>query len=94
MLAGGEEALVQYKQRVETDLESLTDFTSHDYLKTRALQNVAYQFENIQLHNALVQLTSYNFDFIVNGKRDVIVLFCSAHSEECQKFLPVYVYTI
>ena len=91
MLAGGEEALVQYKQRIETELESITDFTSNEYLKAKALQNVAYQFENVQLYNELVQLTSYNFDFIVNGKRDVMVLFCSSYSEECKTFLPVYV---
>lgn len=91
MLSGGEEALQQYKERVEEDLRSLTDYTSNEYLKLRALQNVAHQFERLQLHNGIVTLTPYNFDYIVNGKRDVIVNFCVAKDEDCIAFAPIYV---
>lgn len=91
MLSGGEEALQQYKDRVEEDLRPLTDYTSNEYLKLRALQNVAYQFEHLQLQGGVITLTPYNFDYIVNGKRDVIVNFCTEKDKDCIAFAPVYV---
>ena len=91
MLAGGEEALQQYKDRVEEDLKAVQNFTSNEYLKLRALQNVAYQFERLQLQNTVVELTPYNFDYVVNGKRDVIVCFCAFWSQDCASFKPIYV---
>lgn len=91
MLSGGEEALQQYKDRVDADLAALEEVKSNDYLKLRALQNVAYQFERLQLQGSSVELTPYNFDYIVNGKRDVIVLFCAPWSEDCNTFKPTFV---
>ena len=91
MLSGGEEALQQYKDRVEEDLKAVQNVTSNEYLKLRSLQNVAYQFERIQLHHTVVELTAYNFDYVVNGKRDVIVNFCAYWAQDCASFKPIYV---
>lgn len=93
MLAGGEEALQQYKDRLEEDLKNY-NYTSTEYLKLRALQNVAYQFERIQLHNTVVSLTPYNFDYVVNGKRDVILAISAFWSQDSIDFMPVFVWTL
>ena len=60
-------------------------------MKLRALQNVANQFEVLPLNQRVVVLNNYNFDYVINGKRDVLVLFYSSEAKEENEFLTVYV---
>ena len=49
------------------------------------------QFEAISLERAVVELTPYNFDFVVNGERDVLVYFAVEGCKPCAEFAPIFV---
>lgn len=49
------------------------------------------EFEAVPLTNTEVTLHPYNFDYVVNGKRNVLVFFYAPWCQHCKKFEPDFV---
>ncbi|OAO12292.1 protein disulfide isomerase [Blastocystis sp. ATCC 50177/Nand II] len=85
----GAEALQAELTAVQERREAAELF-SKEYKKEVGMENVIRQFEAISLERAVVELTPYNFDFVVNGERDVLVYFAVEGCKPCAEFAPIF----
>ena len=87
----GEEALRRELAGVEESLEK-TELFDKEYKKLVAMENVIHQFEAIPFNRTVIELTPYNFDYVVNSARDVLVTFYVDGCGPCESFAPVFVW--
>lgn len=86
----GAEAL-QAELTAVQERRAAAELFSKEYKKEVGMENVIRQFEAISLERAVVELTPYNFDFVVNGERDVLVYFAVEGCKPCAEFAPIFV---
>ena len=87
----GEEALRRELASVEESLEK-TELFDKEYKKLVAMENVIRQFEAISFNHTVIELTPYNFDYVVNSERDVLITFYVDGCGPCESFAPVFVW--
>lgn len=84
-------------EALQEELEAVTarrkaaELFSKEYRKEIGMENVLRQFEVIVLHQAVVELTPYNFDYVVNSQRNVLVYFAVEGCKPCEDFAPIFV---
>lgn len=86
----GEKALQEELEAV-MDRRKAAELFSKEYKKEVGMENVIRQFEVVVLQRAVVELTPYNFDYVVNSQRNVLVYFAVEGCKPCEDFAPIFV---
>lgn len=86
----GVEALQEELEAV-TERRKAAELFSKEYRKEIGMENVIHQFEVVVLQHTVVELTPYNFDYVVNSQRNVLVYFAVEDCKPCEEFAPIFV---
>lgn len=97
----GIKAFKEEKQSIKKQMEELNSLEGHDYEVLRAKQNIAEEFKNIKMKNRLVEndgffnvqvnLTPYDFDYVIDGNRNVMLMVNTKACQKCTFMKIIYV---